>query len=278
LTSPSARPYDALFDGAAWPFGFWRLPGSRLEEKDDQVFGASIGRGAQRIISAMVRGLAYGRINPNFLTVTGVAINVGCGLLFGYGQFFWAGIILIVANLFDMLDGQVARLSGRVTRFGGFLDSSLDRLSDMVVFVGLMVFYARDTQFHSTLNVFLAGAAMMGSVMVSYSSARAESLIPKCDVGFLRRPERVVLLIIGALTTHPASQNIFLNRMPAVLWILAVGSYWTFAHRMFYTWREVNKADEERARSAAEMTVAASNAGPEKRSEPEFARNVGAIH
>lgn len=240
------------------------------------MFGASIGRGAQRIISAMVRGLAYGRINPNFLTVTGVAINVGCGLLFGYGNFFWAGIILIVANLFDMLDGQVARLSGRVTRFGGFLDSSLDRLSDMVVFVGLMVFYARDTQFHSTLNVFLAGAAMMGSVMVSYSSARAESLIPKCDVGFLRRPERVVLLIIGALTTHPESQNPFLNRMPAVLWILAVGSYWTFAHRMFYTWREVNRADEERARSAAEKAMAASNAGPEKRPEPEFARNVGA--
>ena len=96
----------------------------------------------------MVRGLASGRVNPNLLTVIGVAINVGCGLLFGFGYFFWAGVILIVANLFDMLDGQVARLSGRVTRFGGFLDSSLDRLSDMVVFVGLIVFYARDTEYH----------------------------------------------------------------------------------------------------------------------------------
>jgi CDP-diacylglycerol--glycerol-3-phosphate 3-phosphatidyltransferase len=142
-----------------------------------------------------------------------------------------------------MLDGQVARLSGRVTRFGGFLDSSLDRLSDMVVFVGLMVFYARDTQFHSTLNVFLAGAGLMGSVMVSYASARAESLIPKCDVGFLRRPERVVLFIIGALSTHPGSTNFFANRMPAVLWVLAVGSYWTFAHRMYHTWRELTKAE-----------------------------------
>ena len=109
------------------------------------MFVGAIGRGAQRIIDAMVRWLAYGHINPNILTVIGVAINVGSGLLFGYGYFFWAGIVLIVANLFDMLDGQVARLSGRVTRFGGFLDSSLDRLSDMVVFVGLMVFYARDT-------------------------------------------------------------------------------------------------------------------------------------
>jgi len=236
------------------------------------VFGASIGRGAERIISAMVRWLAYGRINPNYLTLIGVSINIGCGLLFGFGHFFWAGIILIVANLFDMLDGQVARLSGRVTRFGGFLDSSLDRLSDMVIFVGLMVFYARDTQFHSTLNVFLAGAAMMGSVMVSYTSARAESLIPKCDVGFLRRPERVVLLIIGALTTHPGSQNLFFNRMAAVLWILAVGSYWTFAHRMYHTWLEVNKADAKHRETAAEQAVPASNAGPERRPEPGLVR------
>lgn len=235
------------------------------------MFGASIGRGAQRIINAMVRGLAYGHINPNILTVIGVAINVGCGLLFGFGHFFWAGIILIVANLFDMLDGQVARLTGRVTSFGGFLDSSLDRLSDMVVFLGLMVFYARDTQFHSTLNVFLAGAGMMGSVMVSYTSARAESLIPKCDVGFLRRPERVVLLIIGALTTHPFSQNPFLNRMPAVLWVLAIGSYWTFAHRMYHTWREVNRVEAEHAAAAIEAAKA-SKASLERHTEPDFAR------
>jgi len=207
------------------------------------MFGSRIGRGAQRIIDAMVRWLAHGHINPDILTVIGVALNVGCGVLFGLGSFFSAGITLVVANLFDMLDGQVARLSGRVTRFGGFLDSSLDRLSDMVVFVGLMVFYARDTPWHSTLNVFLAGAGLMGSVMVSYASARAESLIPKCDVGFLRRPERVVLFIIGALSTHPGSNNFFANRMPAVLWVLAVGSYWTFAHRMYHTWRELNRKD-----------------------------------
>jgi CDP-diacylglycerol--glycerol-3-phosphate 3-phosphatidyltransferase len=207
------------------------------------VFGASIGRLAQRIIDAMVRWLAHGHINPNILTVIGVSLNVGCGVLFGMGRFFSAGIALIVANLFDMLDGQVARLSGRVTRFGGFLDSSLDRMSDMVVFVGLMVFYARDTQLHSTLNVFLAGAGLMGSVMVSYASARAESLIPKCDVGFLRRPERVVLFIIGALSTYPGSNNYFGNRMPAVLWVLAIGSYWTFAHRMYHTWRELTKLE-----------------------------------
>jgi CDP-diacylglycerol---glycerol-3-phosphate 3-phosphatidyltransferase len=232
------------------------------------MFGASIGRAAQRIIDAIVRWLAKGHISPNILTVIGVSLNVGCGLLFGLGLFFWAGIALIVANLFDMLDGQVARLSGRVTRFGGFLDSSLDRLSDMVVFVGLMVFYARDLPSHSTLNVFLAGAGLMGSVMVSYASARAESLIPKCDVGFLRRPERVVLFIIGALSTHPGSQNYFTNRMPAVLWVLAVGSYWTFAHRMYHTWRELTKVEAAKTENVdAETSYAQSGGTSERRPE-----------
>jgi CDP-diacylglycerol--glycerol-3-phosphate 3-phosphatidyltransferase len=215
----------------------------------------------------MVRGLANGRINPNLLTVIGVVINIGCGLLFGLGYFFWAGVTLIVANLFDMLDGNVARLSGRVTRFGGFLDSSLDRLSDMVVFVGLMVYYARDTQFHSTLNVFLAGAGLMGSVMVSYASARAESLIPKCDVGFLRRPERVVLLIIGALTTHPRSAHFLLNHMTAVLWVIAMGSYWTFAHEMYQNWTKLRKME---ATPTVEVLGSASAKSVDSKPEPEL--------
>ena len=240
-------------------------------EQGKDLFGSSIGNGASRILNAMVRALAYSRINPNLLTVIGVAINIGCGLLFGLGHFFWAGVTLIVANLFDMLDGNVARLSGRVTRFGGFLDSSLDRLSDMVVIVGLMVFYARDTQFHSTLNVFLAGAGLMGSVMVSYASARAESLIPKCDVGFLRRPERVVLLIIGVLTTHPQSSHFLLNRMPAVLWVIAVGSYWTFAQRMYHTWTELQRIESE---STAEREAVATPPVKtvEAKAEPEMLR------
>jgi CDP-diacylglycerol--glycerol-3-phosphate 3-phosphatidyltransferase len=99
--------------------------------------------------------------------------------------------------------------------------------------------------------------------MVSYASARAESLIPKCDVGFLRRPERVVLFIIGALSTHPGSTNFFANRMPAVLWVLAVGSYWTFAHRMYHTWRELTKAEAKTANVEAE----ASYDRPKKRAE-----------
>ncbi|MBA3634446.1 MAG: CDP-alcohol phosphatidyltransferase family protein [Acidobacteria bacterium] len=207
------------------------------------MFGASIGGGAMRIINAMVRWLAFGGVNPNILTIIGVTINVGCGVLFGFGEFFWAGIVLILANLFDMLDGNVARVSGRVTRFGGFLDSSLDRLSDMVAFLGLIVFYASNTPQHSLLNVTLAGVGMIFSVMVSYTTARSEGFGVKANVGFLQRPERIVLLIIGALSTFPNSTSFFANRMPQVLWVLAIGSLWTFIHRMFYIWQEIRKIE-----------------------------------
>jgi CDP-diacylglycerol---glycerol-3-phosphate 3-phosphatidyltransferase len=206
------------------------------------MLGASIGRGAMRIINAMVRGLASAGVHPNILTAIGVMINVGCGVLFGLGEFFWAGVVLIVANVFDMLDGNVARQTGNVTKFGGFLDSTLDRMSDMVVFLGIMVFYAGNSPQHSLLNVTLAGVAMMTSVLVSYTTARSEGLGVKANVGFLQRPERVVLLIIGALSTWDwDSQSIWFNRMPQVLWVLAVGSVWTFVHRMYYIWTEFRR-------------------------------------
>jgi CDP-diacylglycerol--glycerol-3-phosphate 3-phosphatidyltransferase len=206
--------------------------------------GASIGRGAMRIINGMVRGLATLGVPPNILTIIGVAINIFCGVLFAMGNFFGAGIVLIVANLFDMLDGNVARLSGRVTRYGGFLDSTLDRLSDMGAFLGIMVFYARTTEHHSTMNVFLGGVGMIMSVLVSYATARSEALGVKANVGFLQRPERVVLLIIGALSTwNWSSQNWFANRMPQVLWVLAIGSLWTFVQRMRYIRGKLKELD-----------------------------------
>lgn len=197
-----------------------------------------------RIINSMVRGLASAGVSPNILTTVGVSINVLCGVLFGMGEFFWAGIVLIVANLFDMLDGNVARLTGNVTKFGGFLDSSLDRLSDMVAFLGIMMFYAGNSPEHSLLNVFLGGVGLIGSVMVSYTTARSEALGVKANVGFLQRPERIVLLVIGALSTWDWNSDFFLfNRMPQVLWVLAVGSIWTLIHRMFFIWQEFRKLE-----------------------------------
>ena len=203
----------------------------------------AIGTGGKRIIGAIVRGVSRSRISPNALTFIGLLINIGCGLLYGYGMFFKAGLLMILANVFDMLDGQVARLRGRVTRFGGFFDSVMDRYSDIIVYVGIMVFYARDTEKHSTLLVALTGLALVGSVMVSYSRARAESLDIACKVGFLERPERVVLLIIGSLTEIGPASNPFLHKMPQVLWVLAILSHWTVVHRIYHTWRELREPD-----------------------------------
>jgi CDP-diacylglycerol--glycerol-3-phosphate 3-phosphatidyltransferase len=196
----------------------------------------------------MVRRLAWAGVHPNILTTIGVCINIGCAVLFGFGEFFWAGIVMIVANLFDMLDGGVARQTGNVTKFGSFLDSSLDRLSDMAAFLGIMMFYAGNSPQHSILNVFLAGAGMISSVMVSYTTARSEGLGVRANVGFLQRPDRIVLLIIGALSTWSwTSTSFFANRMPQVLWVLAVGSIWTMVHRMYFIWKEFQRLENEGA-------------------------------
>ena len=201
-----------------------------------------------RIINSMVRGLALLGIPPNILTAIGVIINIGCAVLFGLGYFFWAGIVLIVANLFDMLDGNVARLTGNVTKYGSFLDSSLDRLSDMSAFLGIIGFYSRSLPQHSVPNVILAGIGMIASVMVSYTTARSEALGVKANVGFLQRPERIVLLIIGALSTwNWNSDFVLFNRMPQVLWVLAIGSLWTMIQRMLFIRSEFFRMEREDA-------------------------------
>lgn len=205
------------------------------------MLGELIGGVSQKALNAIVRSLIRLNPNPNVLSVIGLGINLWAALLYAYGKFFAAGLVMILANLFDILDGRVARGTGRVTKFGAFLDSSLDRLSDMVVFLGIIIFYSRDTEYHSTLYAALTGAALIGSVMVSYTSARAESLIPKCDVGFLRRPERVILLIIGSLTVWPGSTHPLLNKMPATIWLMTVLSYWTFIQRLHHTWRQLRE-------------------------------------
>jgi len=143
-----------------------------------------------------------------------------------------------------------------VTRFGAFFDSVIDRYSDVIVFVGIMVYYARNSDGHSTLLVALTGLALVGSVMVSYSRARAESLNITCKVGFLERPERVVLLIIGALT-EIGPQSYFLHKMPQVLWVIAALSHWTVMHRIYHTWRELRAADLAKIEAAQVQLKAA---------------------
>src|ERR1700733_15280833 len=180
------------------------------------------------IINAIVSALALSRVHPNVLTFLGLLINIWAAFLFAEGKLVWAGVVLIGAGLFDMVDGRVARETNRVTRFGGFFDSVLDRYSDLAVLVGMLVYYASINRF---FYVVLTAIVMTGTVMVSYTRARAENTIPKCKVGFLERPERVVLIIIGAL----------FNRMAQVLWVIAILSNITVIHRMIYTWQQAKR-------------------------------------
>jgi CDP-diacylglycerol---glycerol-3-phosphate 3-phosphatidyltransferase len=209
------------------------------------TYTRAIGVACGAIIDRIVRWLALSRIHPNVLTFLGLVINIYAAWLLSQGSFRWAALVVIGAGLFDMVDGRVARATQQVTRFGGFFDSVMDRYSDLALYMGLLVYYASINRF---FYIVLTAVVMTGSVMVSYSRARAENSIPKCKVGFLERPERIVLIIIGAL----------FNRMAAVLWVIAVLSNLTVIHRMIYTWQECKRLEDAQLRAVATAEVDAS--------------------
>ncbi len=189
-----------------------------------------IGEVLARPLNVAVRAFAH--VSPDVLTITGLILNgVACAFFaFSGGRDYRepgllqaGGLVTLVAAVFDMLDGRVARLRGRSTKFGAYLDSTMDRYSDMVLYMGFMILYARVDR---TPQMVLVWVAAFGSFMTSYARARAESLIPQCTVGFLERPERIVLIIVGALTNH----------MVAVLWIIAILSNVTALQRVVYTY------------------------------------------
>ncbi len=196
------------------------------------TISGKIGKGGKKAQDFLVRRLSKHRVNPNYLTFIGLGVNIFATVLFAKGMFFWAGLVVLFAGVFDMLDGAVARVTQKVTTFGAFLDSVIDRYSDMLMLFGLLIWYAKmDRMFY----VGLTAMVIIGSVMTSYTRARAESLIPACKVGFLERAERVVLLIIGALT----------DRMAVVLWIMAILTNWTVFQRIWYTWKEASRLERQ---------------------------------
>lgn len=195
----------------------------------------AIGSGSNVIIRMIVRGLALSKIHPNALTFVGLLINVVAAWYLSQGQFLIAGFVIIGAGIFDMVDGRVARETNQVTSFGGFFDSVLDRYSDLILLMGLLVYYGKIDR---SPYVVLTAVVMTASVMISYARSRAENIIPTCKVGFMERPERIVLLIIGAL----------FDRMAPVLWVLAVLGNLTVIHRMIFTWQEAKRLEEAQLR------------------------------
>src|SRR3954447_3224396 len=205
-SSPGARPDRRALNGSA-----------------QMTFTGAIGAVCMFPLRAIIRTSVALGIHPNFLTLIGVLINVGAGFALARGHFIWGGLIMIVANIFDFIDGKVAHVTGKQSAFGAFWDSTLDRFSDLALFTGLVYLYSRlgrhDYVLITTLTLIFA-------TMTSYSRARAESLVERCKVGFMERPERIVLFMIGAFT----------NRMAAVLWVILVLSIVTVANRIHYTY------------------------------------------
>ena len=200
-----------------------------------------IGEGGSWLLRHVVSGLAATGLTPNMFTFLGLAVNSWAAALFAMGRFRGAAGVLFLAGFLDMADGQVARRVGRVTAFGAFLDSTLDRYSDLALYMGLVVYY---TLIGRPFYMMLAAVAMASSFMVSYSRARAESVIPSCKVGFMERPERLVLLIMGGA----------FNRMGPVLWVIATISTLTVIHRVVYTWQEL-RAGRTLPEAGATQTV-----------------------
>src|SRR5688500_8631431 len=191
------------------------------------TFTGTIGKFSMFPLRAIIRiSVALG-ISPNTLTLIGVLINCAAGWALARDNFALAGVIMICANIFDFIDGKVAFITGRQSEFGAFWESTLDRFSDLALLTGLIWLYS---QLGRTDYVLITTLTLIFAIMTSYARARAECLIEKCKVGFMERPERIVLFMIGAFT----------DRMAAVLWVILVLSVLSVANRIHFHYPALN--------------------------------------
>jgi CDP-diacylglycerol--glycerol-3-phosphate 3-phosphatidyltransferase len=228
VLAPAPQPHGSSPPGPPGPGG----PAPRL------TFTGAIGVICMFPLRAIIAACVALRIHPNTLTLVGVLVNVGAAWALGFGHFVLAGVIMIVANIFDFIDGKVALQLQLQSRFGAFWDSTLDRFSDLALLTGLIFLYSK---LGRTDYVMVAALTLIFSIMTSYARARAESLVEKCKVGFMERPERIVLFMIGAFT----------NRMAGVLWVILVLSILAVVNRIYYTYLALNALPMPRRDGAA---------------------------
>jgi phosphatidylglycerophosphate synthase len=180
-------------------------------------------------------------LTPNMLTFAGLGFNIAAAWLFYRGHVATAGFVILFAGSFDMLDGAVARLGGTSSKIGAFTDSVVDRYSDFLIFGGVLCMFARKGDMTGTVLCLLI---LSGAFLVSYVRARAELVIPLCDIGLMERPERIILLAAGS----------FFGFLIPTLWALAILTHTTAFHRIYYTWKN--------GRSTSEKTPEAENDSP----------------
>ncbi|MFC1917452.1 CDP-alcohol phosphatidyltransferase family protein [Chloroflexota bacterium] len=184
---------------------------------------------ADRLTRRITVLLAKTPVSPDFLTWTGLWLTVVAGILVIYENLLTAGIVVLFAGFFDMLDGALARLTERTTKFGAVLDSTLDRLSEAILLLSIMIFFGRQG---SLTGMTLAGIAMIGSFLVSYVRARTEGIGIECKAGFFTRPERVIVLSLGLLLGKLDYALI------TALVVIIFFSFFTATQRLFRTWQQ----------------------------------------
>lgn len=180
---------------------------------------------ARQITQPAIRLLAKTGVTPNTITALSLVVAIAAAVTIAWGFPLWGGIIMLVAGLFDILDGALARATQRTSRFGAFFDSTVDRVAEAAVLLGILVWFTKQG---STQGVLLAYVAVVGGILVSYSRARAEGLGLDCKVGLFTRAERIIVLAIGLLA----------NQIIIALWIVSVLSYFTLGQRLFHVWRQ----------------------------------------
>jgi len=176
------------------------------------------------VFQGLIRTLVKWNVSPNAVTYLGLVLTVGVAVLAGLGEIRWAGVAYIFAALCDTLDGTLARASGKGSRFGAFLDSTMDRFEESIVFLGLTLYYAR---IGGPWEIPLILVVTVGSLMVSYTRARSEGLGVACKVGFMGRPVRIVIMIAGMI----------LDQVLITLIILAITTLATSFQRIYHVWR-----------------------------------------
>jgi len=184
---------------------------------------------AYYLTQPVVRLLAKTPITPSAITWFGCLLAGRAAALIIIGYPFAAGFVVLIAGFFDIVDGALARHTDRTTRFGAVLDSTLDRLAEAVVLLGILVLYAME---QSVVHILLISVALLGSLLVSYVRARAEAIGLECQVGLFTRAERVVVLALGLLL------NQIDNALVIALAIIAVFSFFTVGQRLIYAWQQ----------------------------------------
>lgn len=182
-------------------------------------------------LEAIAGTLARWNFSPNLITYIGMILTAGVAALAALGEIRWAGVAYLFAAAFDALDGTLARITGKGSRFGAFLDSTIDRFEESIVLLGLIVYYARIGAGEWEIPLLLAVTA--ASLMVSYTRARAEALGVECQVGFMTRVPRVAVMIVGMI----------LDQILITLIVLTVTTLFTAFHRMYHVWRVTGGED-----------------------------------